>query len=59
MPKRTSPGKTPAARAAKPGLSYPPDDGPLTLDQTKQIQAEADRLSTRPMGPPRRIKSLF
>ena len=59
MPKRTSPTKTPAKREVKPAPSYLPDDGPLTPEQTKELQAGAYRFSLRPMGPPRRIKSLF
>ena len=48
-----------AAGAAKPIPSYAPDDGPLTPEQTRQLQEEAYRLSPTPVGPPRRIKSLF
>ena len=60
MSKRNSPTEIPPAhRQAKPAPGYAPDDGPLTPEQTKQLQDEAYRLSPRPVGPPRRIKSLF
>jgi len=57
--RRKLPARIPAARAAKPEPSYPPDDGPFTPEQTREIQEAADRLAPMPVGPPRSIKWLF
>ena len=60
MRKRNTPAGIPSTHSqAKPAPGDAADDGPLTPEQTKQLQEEAYRLSSRPVGPPRRIKSLF
>ena len=38
---------------------YEPDDGPLTPEQTQEIQQMAYKLDPMPIGPPREIKHLF